>query len=36
MPLEEAPVNLVKGSIKVNIIPNGAPDGMSISGSQGD
>jgi hypothetical protein len=36
MPPEEAPVSLVKGSIKVNIIPNGAPDGMSISASQGD
>jgi hypothetical protein len=36
MPPEEAPVSLVKGSIKVNIIPSGAPDGMSISASQGE
>ena len=35
-PPEEAPVSLVKGNIKVNIIPSGAPDGMSISASQGD
>ncbi len=36
MPPEEAPVNLVKGSIKVNIIPNGASDGMAISATQGE
>jgi hypothetical protein len=36
MPPEEAPVNLVKGGITVNIIPSGAPDGMSISATQGE
>jgi len=36
MPPEEAPVNLVKGGITVNIDPTGASDGMAISATQGE